>query len=122
MKKHIASAGVLLMMAAGLPGADNVLTPQEKASGWVLLFDGKTLEGWDSTVPQAAAQGRGGGAGRVSAGAPKQAKGVSQPAAAAAVGSNPRACATSIGKAGFSAGSSHWEVLNGVLSPCGDTP
>jgi hypothetical protein len=26
--------------------ADNVLTPQERADGWQLLFDGKSLEGW----------------------------------------------------------------------------
>jgi hypothetical protein len=27
-------------------GADNVLTKQEKAAGWKLLFDGKTMHGW----------------------------------------------------------------------------
>lgn len=26
--------------------ADNELTPKEKADGWILLFDGKTLDGW----------------------------------------------------------------------------
>ena len=26
--------------------ADNKLTPQEKQAGWLLLFDGKTLNGW----------------------------------------------------------------------------
>src|SRR5438477_4866680 len=25
---------------------DNELTPQEKADGWLLLFDGKSLDGW----------------------------------------------------------------------------
>jgi hypothetical protein len=31
-----------------MPGlaADNQLTPAEKKAGWVLLFDGKTLDGW----------------------------------------------------------------------------
>ena len=28
--------------------ADNELTPQEKAAGWKLLFDGKSLDGWRS--------------------------------------------------------------------------
>ena len=52
-----------LVLTAGLFGADNVLTPQEKAGGWVLLFDGKTLNGWDSVVPQGAGRGRGPGGG-----------------------------------------------------------
>lgn len=29
--------------------ADNELTPQEKAAGWTLLFDGKTLSGWTTS-------------------------------------------------------------------------
>lgn len=29
--------------------ADNVLTPQEKAAGWLLLFDGRTLDGWKTS-------------------------------------------------------------------------
>jgi hypothetical protein len=28
------------------PPADNTLTDAEKAAGWLLLFDGKTLDGW----------------------------------------------------------------------------
>jgi len=55
--------------------ADNLLTPQEKAQGWILLFDGKSLNGWDA--------GRGGIA-------TKQGTGP-------AVGSNPRACSTPLG-------------------------
>jgi hypothetical protein len=32
--------------AAGAPTADNRLTEQERREGWILLFDGKTLDGW----------------------------------------------------------------------------
>jgi hypothetical protein len=32
--------------AALCPAADNQLTPAEKAAGWELLFDGKTMNGW----------------------------------------------------------------------------
>ena len=35
-------AGSLAARAAG----DNELSPAEKADGWILLFDGKTLDGW----------------------------------------------------------------------------
>jgi hypothetical protein len=110
----------MLTMTAGLFGADNVLTPQEKAGGWMLLFDGKTLNGWDSVVPQGAGRGRGPGGGAMP-GAPKQAKGPAQPGATPAVGSNPRPCSTPMGQAAVAAGASHWEVVDGVLSPCGDT-
>jgi hypothetical protein len=34
------------VLVAGAPAADNALTAKEKADGWVLLFDGKTLDGW----------------------------------------------------------------------------
>ncbi len=39
---------VLLWTSAQSIAADNVLTEQEKANGWVLLFDGKTTTGWMS--------------------------------------------------------------------------
>jgi hypothetical protein len=37
-----------LALSAGAPlhAADNVLTPEQKAEGWIALFDGKTLDGW----------------------------------------------------------------------------
>jgi hypothetical protein len=34
------------LFAAFAAAADNQLTPQEKAEGWRLLFDGKTTDGW----------------------------------------------------------------------------
>ena len=63
MKNYERLIGLMLILTAGLLGADNGLTSQEKAKGWVLLFDGKTLDGWDSALPQAAGPGRGQGGG-----------------------------------------------------------
>lgn len=37
--------GLILIASAAL-AADNQLTPEEKKSGWRLLFDGKSLKGW----------------------------------------------------------------------------
>lgn len=34
---------------AAEPAADNVLSEKEKADGWLLLFDGKTLDGWQTS-------------------------------------------------------------------------
>src|SRR5438270_12411912 len=36
----------LVLLVPTLPAADNELSAKEKADGWVLLFDGKTLDGW----------------------------------------------------------------------------
>src|SRR5260370_22496162 len=114
MKIFAGSTGLMLILTAGLFGADNVLTPSEKADGWVLLFDGQSLNGWSSSVPQAAGRGRGPG------GVPKQAKAPAPSGAAPSVGSNPRTCSTPAGQASVAAGASHWEVSGGTLSPCGD--
>jgi hypothetical protein len=38
--------GFLLLISPRASAADNELTAKEKADGWVLLFDGKTLDGW----------------------------------------------------------------------------
>ncbi len=37
---------IVLTTSARLIAADNVLTDKERADGWILLFDGKTLAGW----------------------------------------------------------------------------
>ena len=50
---------LVLTPIACIFGADNVLTKQEKAQGWILLFDGKTLNGWDSAATAAPGRGRG---------------------------------------------------------------
>jgi hypothetical protein len=52
------SATLLLLAGCGsAPPADgdaalNRLTPQEKADGWILLFDGKTLNGWEDPAKE----------------------------------------------------------------------
>src|SRR6202140_3839332 len=114
MKTYLSSISLVLLATTALLGADNVLTSQEKAKGWVLLFDGKTLNGWDSAVPQAAGPGPGQGGGAARGGAPKQAKSPAQPGAAPAQGSNPRPCSTLQGQAAVAAGASHWDVIDGM--------
>jgi hypothetical protein len=42
----LTSMHILLLCVPHTLAADNELTPGEKEQGWVLLFDGKTLEGW----------------------------------------------------------------------------
>jgi hypothetical protein len=45
----------LLLSACTLGAADNVLTAAEQKGGWILLFDGKTTNGWmnsDRTAPR----------------------------------------------------------------------
>ncbi len=112
MSRNQASVAVLsaLMWSATLSGQTvNTLTAQEKAQGWQLLFDGKTLEGWHSSAP---AQGQG------RAGAPPPA----QPGALAQVGSAPKPCVTALQRSASAvpAGSSRWEVVDGLLMPCGE--
>ena len=92
--------------------AVNTLTAQEKAQGWQLLFDGKTLSGWHSQAPPQPRAGGGGGRGRANTPPPL-------PGALPAVGSAPTPCVTKQ-SASTPAGSSHWEVVEGLLTACGE--
>ncbi len=113
VRNHILLAALLLpfSLSVTLSGEQiNSLTAKEKAEGWQLLFDGKTLNGWHSSAPP---EGRGGRA--QTPAAPAQAGAMAQ------VGSNPKPCSTSLGKSGqVPKGGSHWEVVNGLLTACGD--
>lgn len=40
---------VCLLHCVAVAAAENELTPQQTADGWVLLFDGKSLAGWEPT-------------------------------------------------------------------------
>lgn len=106
---------VMILSLGSAIGADNILTAQENAQGWKLLFDGKTLKGWDSAGTPAPGRGQG-----KNSGTAKQSAAPGPPGAAAAVGSNPRACSTPLGLAPVPSGASHWEVVDGLLLPCGD--
>ena len=99
----------LMLSPVALSGqSENVLTAQEKAQGWQLLFDGKTLNGWHSQVP---AQGRG----------PAVAPPPAAPPAPGQVGS-PKPCVGASGDAAavVKPGGSHWEVVDGLLTACGE--
>ncbi len=46
MKKFLVLSALILITHAGFAQQPNTLTQQEKQQGWVLLFDGKTTNGW----------------------------------------------------------------------------
>src|SRR5437667_12014242 len=52
MRRFVTAVG-LVALAAGLAiaqGPSNALTRKESADGWMLLFDGKSLNGWEPHV------------------------------------------------------------------------
>jgi len=51
MFRALVCAGLMLTAAAAHAG-DNQLTDEEKADGWLLLFDGETLTGWTTNTGQ----------------------------------------------------------------------
>ena len=109
MTRRCACFVMLTLWSVALSGQSaNVLTAGEKAQGWQLLFDGRTLEGWHSQAP---AQGRG------PAGVPQPA----QPPIPGQFGS-PKPCAGARGDAAavVKPGGSHWEVVDGLLTACGE--
>src|SRR5687767_1500464 len=79
---------------------ENTLSAQERAQGWQLLFDGKTLTGWHVS-------GAPGGGGR---------SGPPQPPTPGQVGT-PKPC-VSTRAASTPPGGSSWEVVDGMLTPC----
>src|SRR4030095_7742677 len=53
----VLSGGARIHAATGATAPDNTLTEQEQKEGWVLLFDGRTTQGWmnsDGTAPRTA--------------------------------------------------------------------
>jgi hypothetical protein len=53
MRRQLCHASIAVLFAVTtLLAADNELTDQEKSNGWILLFDGKTLDGWMTSSEQ----------------------------------------------------------------------
>lgn len=52
MFRCIACFCAILSLSVAIHAADNELTDREKADGWILLFDGKTLDGWMTSSEQ----------------------------------------------------------------------
>src|SRR6267378_8192020 len=48
--RRLVTAAALMALAVGLALAQNALTRKESADGWLLLFDGKSLKGWEPHV------------------------------------------------------------------------
>jgi hypothetical protein len=96
----------LMLSSVALSGqGENVLTAQEKAQGWQLLFDGKTLAGWHVSAPPE-------GAGR---------SGPPPPPLPGQFGT-PKPCVggRAVPASAVPAGGSHWEIVEGLLTACGE--
>jgi len=94
----------LVVAALFCAGAANSAPVQDRAEGWQNLFDGKTLNGWHASVPPPRT-GRGG---------------TTQPPTPGQTGTpKPCAAATSSSPA-IAPGASHWQVVDGSLTPCGE--
>jgi hypothetical protein len=49
--RSLFSLAMLALATAGTSAGDNELTADEKAAGWLLLFDGRTTDGWLTSAP-----------------------------------------------------------------------
>jgi Domain of Unknown Function (DUF1080) len=54
-RRLLALSLLIFVFASMARAADNELTPAEKASGWTLLFDGRTTDGWLDSKAQSVA-------------------------------------------------------------------
>jgi len=96
-------AAILSLSAPSFGQDANVLSAEERAQGWQLLFDGRTLAGWHVSAPPP-------GAGR---------SGPAQPPQPGQVGT-PKPCVAAGSGAAVPPGGSHWEIVGGVLTACGE--
>jgi hypothetical protein len=113
---------VFSLTAFGQP-ATNTLTAEEKAQGWQLLFDGKSLTGWHASVPPAAGRSSGAAApsgGRSAGQSSTPGRGGAPPAPTPGQFGTPKPC-VSRSPAATPAGASHWEVVDGTVGAC-DAP
>src|SRR5215510_5315779 len=94
---------LVLSLSAPLFGQTlNTVSAQERAEGWQLLFDGKALTGWHVSAPPP-------GTGRAGPAPPPQPGQVGTPKPCTGAPSTP-----------IPAGGSHWEIVDGALTACGE--
>jgi 3-keto-disaccharide hydrolase len=99
----LAWCATVAMAAPSFAQGVNTLSAQERAQGWQLLFDGKTLTGWHVSAPPPAAGG----------------SGPAQPSTPGQVGT-PKPCVAAATGAVVPPGGSHWEIVDGAVSGCGE--